>query len=83
MSEGVDQLGKPQSDAISLGEEAQALEVLAQSIKGLREVVNNLTRLRPTKRLEFRVTIFGCARVLRDHCVYGLSEGSPGRIVSR
>ena len=33
--------------------------------------LDNLTRLRPTRREQFRVTIFGSARVNRDHWVYG------------
>ncbi len=62
---------KQAGDLISLGDESQAAEVLRQSIQGLWEVVNNLTRLRPTKRAEFRVTIFGSARIPSDHWVYG------------
>src|SRR5262249_14792916 len=69
MTEGEDQL-QAAGDSISLRNEKQAIEVLAQSIQGLWEVVNNLTRLKPTKRLEFRVTIFGSARVPREHWVY-------------
>ena len=56
-----DQLRKLESDSITLGDQRHALDVLAQSIQGLWEVVNNLTRLRPTRRLQFRVTIFGSA----------------------
>jgi len=59
------------SDLVDLGDEERAVEVLAQSVLGLWEVVNNLTRLRPTRREEFRVTIFGSARIPRDHWVYG------------
>ncbi len=70
MSEMQDQSDKAAGDSIVLRNERQAIEVLAQSVQGLWEVVNNLTRLRPTKRLEFRVTIFGSARVPRDHWVY-------------
>ena len=33
------------------------------TVLGLWEIVNNLTRLRPTKRERYRVTIFGSARV--------------------
>jgi len=44
--------------------------VLRESVQGLWEVVNNLTRLRPTKRPQFRVTIFGSARIPKDHWVY-------------
>ena len=42
------------SDLVSLSDEKQAVEVLTQSVLGLWEVVNNLTRLRPTRREEFR-----------------------------
>ena len=58
------------ADAVSLGDEKKALEVLQSSVLGLWEVVNNLTRLKPTKRDRFRVTIFGSARVPKDHWVY-------------
>ena len=51
------------ADVVSLGDEQRAIEILAQSVLGLWEVVNNLTRLRATKREEFRVTIFGSARI--------------------
>jgi hypothetical protein len=37
----------------------------------LWDVVNNLTRLTPTRRPEFRVSIFGSARISRDHWVHG------------
>jgi hypothetical protein len=56
--------------SISLGDDQQALEVLRESVQGLWEVVNSLTRLRPARRTEFRVTIFGSARILSDHWVY-------------
>lgn len=58
-------------DAITLDNQRQVIEVLSQSVQGLWEVVNNLTRLRPTKRPEFRVTIFGSARIPHEHWVYG------------
>jgi uncharacterized protein (TIGR00730 family) len=58
------------ADLISLGDEAQVLDVLAQSVLSLWEVVNNLTRLRPTARQQYRVTVFGSARAPRDHWVY-------------
>ena len=37
---------------------------------GLWDVVNDLTRLRPTRRDRYRVTIFGSARNPEDHWVY-------------
>jgi hypothetical protein len=70
MSAGDYSTEKPAGDAIDLGDQRQVLEVLAESVQGRWEVVNNLTRLRPTKRLRFRGTIFGSARVPRDHWVY-------------
>ena len=57
-------------DSVSLNNEAQVVTVLRESVQGLWEVVNNLTRLRPTRRPEFRVTIFGSARIPSDHWVY-------------
>jgi uncharacterized protein (TIGR00730 family) len=59
------------TDLVRLSDEKRTIEILAQSVLGLWEVVNNLTRLRPTKREEFRVTIFGSARIAPDHWVYG------------
>lgn len=44
--------------------------VVAQAILGLWDVVNNLTRLRPTHRENYRVTIFGSARAKPDTFVY-------------
>ncbi|MGO9604327.1 MAG: LOG family protein [Candidatus Binataceae bacterium] len=62
---------KGTSDTVVLSDEKHVVEMLHQSIMGLWEVVNNLTRLRPTQRSEFRVTIFGSARIPHDHWVYG------------
>jgi hypothetical protein len=51
------------SDAVSLGDEEAVKQVLVKSVLGLWDVVNNLTRLKPSKRDRYRVTIFGSARV--------------------
>ena len=51
------------ADAISLTDEEAVKQVLANSVLGLWDVVNNLTRLRPSKRDRYRVTIFGSARL--------------------
>ncbi|HQR07144.1 MAG TPA: LOG family protein [Gemmatales bacterium] len=51
------------SDPISLNNEEQVKQVLVESVMGLWDVVNNLTRLKPSKRDRFRVTIFGSARL--------------------
>lgn len=48
---------------VSLADEDQVTEVLSQAVLGLWDVVNGLTRLRPTRRERYRVTIFGSARV--------------------
>jgi uncharacterized protein (TIGR00730 family) len=51
-----------QTNFVSLAEEERVKQIVVGSIMGLWEVVNNLTRLRPTKRDRYRVTIFGSAR---------------------
>jgi uncharacterized protein (TIGR00730 family) len=48
--------------AISLADEEGVKQILVDSVLGLWDVVNNLTRLRPSKRDRYRVTIFGSAR---------------------
>src|SRR5262249_31759252 len=55
---------------VPLSDEPGALDILTKSVLGLWETVNNLTRLRPTKRDRYRVTIFGSARVEPTHWVY-------------
>jgi uncharacterized protein (TIGR00730 family) len=50
-------------DRVSLADEEGVKQVLVNSILGLWDVVNNLTRLRPSRRDRYRVTIFGSARV--------------------
>lgn len=52
-----------ESDLISLADEDAVKEAVWSSILGLWEVVNTLTRLRPSKSKRYRVTIFGSARV--------------------
>jgi uncharacterized protein (TIGR00730 family) len=47
---------------VSLDNEDQVKKVLVESILGLWDVVNNLTRLKPSQRDRYRVTIFGSAR---------------------
>src|SRR5262245_48111346 len=58
------------AELVSLANESQVLDLLGSSVLGLWQVVNNLTRLRPTSRDRYRVTIFGSARVPRSHWVY-------------
>jgi uncharacterized protein (TIGR00730 family) len=56
---------------ISLADEEAVKRVLVDTVFGLWSIVNNLTRLRPTKRENYRVTIFGSARTQPGHWVYG------------
>jgi uncharacterized protein (TIGR00730 family) len=50
------------NNIVSLGDEDATKKVLVDSVLGLWEVVNNLTRLRPSRKERFSVTIFGSAR---------------------
>ncbi len=58
------------SSMVSLADEDKVKEVLVGTILDLWEVVNNLTRLRPSKKESYRVTIFGSARVPKGSWVY-------------
>ena len=55
---------------VSLGDEEAVKEVLAATVLDLWKVVNNLTRLRPSKRQRYRVAIFGSARASPGTFVY-------------
>src|SRR5262245_14851186 len=50
------------TNAVSLADEEAVKKVVVDSVLGLWDVVNNLTRLKPSKRDRYRVTIFGSAR---------------------
>jgi hypothetical protein len=52
-----------QSDIIKLSDEDAAVALLQRAITGLWDVVNDLTRFRRTTRQNYRVTIFGSARI--------------------
>jgi uncharacterized protein (TIGR00730 family) len=58
------------SDVVSLADQQKVIEVVSDSVLILWQAVNSLTRLRPTARQRYRVTIFGSARVPKDHWVY-------------
>jgi uncharacterized protein (TIGR00730 family) len=55
---------------ISLADEEAVKQVLVSTVFGLWDIVNNLTRLRPSKRDRYRVTIFGSARAKPGTYVY-------------
>ena len=61
---------KPDTGVISLADEHAVRDAVWASIQGLWEVVNTLTRLRPSTRERYRVTIFGSARVEPDTFAY-------------
>lgn len=55
---------------VSLADEDSVKEILVRTVFGLWDIVNNLTRLRPSRRERYRVTIFGSARALPGTFVY-------------
>jgi hypothetical protein len=59
-----------QSDIVRLSDEDAAVELLERAVTGLWDVVNELTRFRRTTRQNYRVTIFGSARLKRATPVY-------------
>src|SRR6476660_3359991 len=50
------------TNAVSLADEEAVKKVLVDLVLGLWDVVNNLTRLKPSRDDRYRVTIFGSAR---------------------
>ena len=54
---------KSKSGFISLADEDAVKEAVWASVLGLWDVANTLTRLRPSRRERYRVSIFGSARV--------------------
>lgn len=63
-------LGQPDQATVSLADEEAVKRILVETIFGLWAAVNNLTRLRPSRRERYRVTIFGSARTQPGHWVY-------------
>ena len=60
-----------QSDIVRLSDEDAATELIERAVTGLWEVVNELTRFRRTSRQNYRVTIFGSARLKSGTPAYG------------
>jgi uncharacterized protein (TIGR00730 family) len=56
---------------VKLTDEEGVKRIVVDTVFGLWALVSNLTRLRPSKRERFRVTIFGSARIKPEHQVYG------------
>ncbi len=59
-----------QSDIVRLSDEDATIALLERSVTGLWEVVNDLTRIRRTTRQNYRVTIFGSARLKPGSVAY-------------
>jgi uncharacterized protein (TIGR00730 family) len=57
-------------DVVSLADEDSVKDILVNTVFGLWDIVNNLTRLRPSKHERYRVTIFGSARAKPGTFVY-------------
>jgi uncharacterized protein (TIGR00730 family) len=55
---------------ISMADEEGVKRILVDTVFGLWGIVNNLTRLRPSKRERYRVTLFGSARAKPDTWIY-------------
>jgi len=63
--------GRPGGEGgVSLADEEAVKQVLVDSVFSLWSAVNNLTRLRPSRRDRYRVTIFGSARLAPGSFVY-------------
>jgi uncharacterized protein (TIGR00730 family) len=58
------------NENVSLANEEEVKKILVESVFSLWDVVNNLTRLRPSKKDRYRVTIFGSARAKPGTFVY-------------
>ena len=65
---------------ISLADEEGVKRILVETMFSLWNTVNNLSRLRPSKRERYRVTIFGSARTQPGHWVYGEVKRMAGEL---
>ncbi len=55
---------------MSLADEEAVKRILIDTLAGLWTAANNLTRLRPSRRERYRVTVFASARTQPGHWVY-------------
>ena len=55
---------------VSMADEEGVKQILVSTVFSLWDIVNNLTRLRPTRRERYRVAIFGSARAQPGSFVY-------------
>jgi uncharacterized protein (TIGR00730 family) len=59
-----------EQSVVKLNDEEGVKRILTQTVFGLWSLVNNLTRLEPSRREHYRITIFGSARPQPGHFVY-------------
>jgi uncharacterized protein (TIGR00730 family) len=62
--------GSDETRLVSLADEERVKEILVTTVLDLWRVVNNLTRLRPSRHERYRVAIFGSARAKPGTFVY-------------
>lgn len=77
-----DKVAAEKSGVVSLADEEAVKQVLVNSVLGLWDVVNELTRLRPSKRERYRVTIFGSARVKPGTFGYEETKRAAGALAA-
>ena len=65
-----DDAGYDGAQTVSLNDEEAVRRILTDTLFGLWATVNNLSRLRPSRRERYRVTVFGSARTQPGHWVY-------------
>jgi uncharacterized protein (TIGR00730 family) len=63
------------SGTVSLADEDAVKKILIDTLFGLWATINNLSRLRPSRRERYRVTVFGSARTAPGHWVYDEVKG--------
>jgi len=67
---------------VSLADEEGVRRILVDTVFGLWGLVNNLTRLRPSRRERYRVTIFGSARAQPGTWVYDEVKRLAGELAA-
>jgi uncharacterized protein (TIGR00730 family) len=68
------------TDVVSLADEDAVKEVIVGAVLSLWDVVNDLTRLRPSRRDRYRVTIFGSARLAPGSFGYEETKRAAGAL---
>lgn len=71
-----------QGDVVKLSDEDAAIALLERAVGGLWEVVNDLTRFRRTTRDNYRVTIFGSARLKPGSVAYKGVKNLAGELAT-